>query len=44
MYYKPASDSELVPVAFNKSDEELYDDEQAEAYWRRQRSHGFATD
>ena len=37
MYYKPASDSELVPVAFDKSDEELYDDEQAEAYWREQR-------
>lgn len=37
MYYKPASDRELVPVAFTKSDEELYDDERAEAYWGAQR-------
>ena len=37
MYYTPASDSELVPVAFEKSDDDLYDDMQAEAYWREQR-------
>lgn len=37
MYYKPASDGELVPVAFDKRDDELYDDEQAELYWRELR-------